>query len=174
MLLALAAVLVPSGAQGTICTIDDVPAATLLLPYFEVDLNNPNGINTLFSINNASASAVLAHVVLWSDLSVPTFDFNIYLTGYDVQTVSIRDIFNGTVPRTASAGQDPGDTISPKGTFSQDINFASCAGQLPPRGSGFVRDPPARVAHGSLLGHPERLRRSGLRRQHRPRLHHGR
>jgi len=132
MLLALAAVLVPSGAQGTICTIDDVPAATLLLPYFEVDLNNPNGINTLFSINNASASAVLAHVVLWSDLSVPTFDFNIYLTGYDVQTVSIRDIFNGTVPRTASDGQDPTDTISPQGDFSQDINFASCSGQLPP------------------------------------------
>jgi hypothetical protein len=119
-------------AIAEICTIDDVPAATLLLPYFEVDLDDPNGINTLFSINNASATAVLAHVVLWSDLSVPTFDFNIYLTGYDVQTVSIRDIFNGTVPSTASAGQDPGDTISPKGDFSQDINFASCNGQLPP------------------------------------------
>ena len=131
--LALLGLLALSGqAVATICTIDDVPAATLLLPYFEVDLNNPDGINTLFSINNASATAVLAHVVLWSDLSVPTFDFNIYLTGYDVQTVSIRDIFNGTVPRTASAGQDPGDAISPKGTFSQDINFASCAGQLPP------------------------------------------
>jgi len=131
--LALLGLLALSGqAVATICTIDDVPAATLLLPYFEVDLNNPNGINTLFSINNASATAVLAHVVLWSDLSVPTFDFNIYLTGYDVQTVSVRDIFNGTVPRTASAGQDPGDTISPKGTFSQDINFASCSGQLPP------------------------------------------
>ena len=132
MLLSLAVLLVPSGAQGVICTIDDVPAATLLLPYFEVDLDNANGINTLFSINNASATAVLAHVVLWSDLSVPTFDFNIYLTGYDVQTVSIRDIFNGTVPRTASDGQDPADTISPQGDFSQDINFASCTGQLPP------------------------------------------
>jgi hypothetical protein len=131
--LALLGLLALSGqAVATICTIDDVPAATLLLPYFEVDLNSADGINTLFSINNASATAVLAHVVLWSDLSVPTFDFNIYLTGYDVQTVSIRDIFNGTVPRTASAGQDPGDTISPKGTFSQDINFASCSGQLPP------------------------------------------
>ena len=71
-------------------------------------------------------------VVLWTDLSVPTFDFNVYLTGYDVQTISVRDLFNGIVPRTASAGQDPGDTISPKGLFSQDINFASCSGQLPP------------------------------------------
>ena len=29
-------------------------------------------------------------------------------------------------------GQDPSDTISPKGDFSQDINFASCTGLLPP------------------------------------------
>ena len=120
------------GAQAVIATVDDVPAATLLLPYFEVDLDNAEGVNTLFSINNASATAILAHVVLWTDLSVPTFDFNIYLTGYDVQTVSVRDIFHGIVPRTASAGQDPGDLISPKGNFSQDINFASCTGQLPP------------------------------------------
>jgi hypothetical protein len=122
-------------AVAVICTIDDVPAATLLLPYFEVDLGNPNGITTLFSVNNASATAALAHVVVYSDLSVPVLDFNIYLTGYDVQTINLRDILvNGTLPQTASAGQDPKDAISPKGDFSQDINFASCTGQLPPPG----------------------------------------
>jgi len=120
-------------AVAVICTIDDVPAATLLLPYFEVDLSNPNGITTLFSINNASATAALAHVVVYSDLSVPVLDFNIYLTGYDVQTINLRDILvTGTLPQTASAGQDPKDAISPQGDFSQDINFASCNGQLPP------------------------------------------
>ena len=120
------------GAQAVIGTVDAVPAATLLLPYFEVDLTNPDGVNTLFSINNASATAILAHVTLWTDLSVPTFDFNVYLTGYDVQTVSVRDLFNGIVPRTASDAQDPTDTISPQGSFSQDVTFASCSGQLPP------------------------------------------
>ena len=127
------------GAQAVIGTVDDVPAATLLLPYFEVDLTNSDGVQTLFSVNNASAVAVLAHVVLWSDLSVPVLDFNIYLTGYDVQTVNLRDILvNGTLPRTASDGQDLGDTADPndgisnQGVFSQDINFASCTGQLPP------------------------------------------
>jgi hypothetical protein len=120
-------------ASAVICTIDAVPAATLLLPYFEVDLNNPNGLTTLFSVNNASATAVLAHVVVYSDLSVPVLDFNIYLTGYDVQTINLRDILvNGTMPQTASAGQDPGDSISKKGPKSQDINFAGCTGQLPP------------------------------------------
>jgi hypothetical protein len=119
-------------ASAVICTIDAVPAATLLLPYFEVDLANATGQTTLFSVNNASATAVLAHVVVWSDLSVPVLDFNIYLTGYDVQTVNLRDILvGGALPRTASAGQDPGDAISPHGDFSQDINFASCSGLLP-------------------------------------------
>src|SRR4030088_1490381 len=118
-------------ASAVICATDAVPAATLLLPYFEVDLNNPNGLTTLFSINNASATAVLAHVVVWSDLSVPVLDFNVYLTGYDVQSINMCDIIAGNLPPTGSAGQDPTDTISPKGSFSQDINFASCTGQLP-------------------------------------------
>src|ERR1700710_578590 len=131
-LLALACLLTLAGqASAVICTVDDVPGATLLLPYFEVDLTNTNGVTTLFSINNASATAVLAHVVVWSDLSVPVLDFNVYLTGYDVQSINMRDILAGNLPQTASAGQDPTDTISPKGTFSQDINFASCTGQLP-------------------------------------------
>ena len=134
--LALIAVVVmglalPMAAE--LCTIDAVPAATLLLPYFEVDTVSPTGVTTLFSVNNASASAVLAHVTIWSDLSVPVLDFDIYLTGYDVQTVNLRDIIvNGVIPRTASAGQDPADTISNKGQISQDINFASCTGFLPP------------------------------------------
>jgi hypothetical protein len=130
-LLCLPLLAVPAAALT--CVVDDVPAATLLLPYFEVDLDDATGQNTLFSINNASATAVLAHVVVWSDLSVPVLDFNVYLTGYDVQSINLRDILvNGVLPRTASAGQDPADTISPHGDFSQDINFASCTGQLPP------------------------------------------
>jgi hypothetical protein len=119
-------------ASAAICNLDVEPAATLLLPYFEVDLGDPNGLTTLFSVNNSSAMAVLAHVTLWSDLSVPVLAFNIYLTGYDVQTINLRDlVVSGILPQTASAGQDPNDTISPKGPKSQDINFASCAGQLP-------------------------------------------
>ena len=67
-----------------------------------------------------------------SDL-VAVLDFNVYLTGYDVQTISLYDILvNGLLPQTASAGQDPADTISPRGAFSLDFNFASCQGLLPP------------------------------------------
>jgi hypothetical protein len=125
-------------AFAVINTIDDVPASTLLLPYFEVDIADPvNGVNTLFSINNASATAVLTHVTVWTDQSVPVLDFDVYLTGYDVVTVSMRDILvNGNLPRTASVGQDPSGSainagISPRGVASTDINFASCTGILP-------------------------------------------
>jgi len=133
----LVAVAGPSNAD--LCEIDDTPAATLLLPYFEVDLTDENGDGlvdltnrtTLFSINNASATAILAHVVLWTDWTVPTLDFDIYLTGFDVVTINLAHLFNGFLPVTASDGQDPQDTISPQGPFSQDINFASCTGRFP-------------------------------------------
>jgi hypothetical protein len=115
----LAALLGMGGqAFAEICTVDDVPAATLLLPYFEVNLDDPNALTTLFSINNASAAAAIAHVTVWTDESIPTLDFDVYLTGYDVQTINVRDIFNGNVPRTADRGVDAGgfgtaDSISP-------------------------------------------------------------
>jgi hypothetical protein len=153
LVLAMVAWAVP--ARAVIGTIDEVPAATLLLPYFEVDLNNPNGLTTLLSINNASATAILAHVIIWSDLSVHVLDFNVYLTGYDVQTINLRDIIvSGQLPQTASAGQDPNDTISPHGPFSQDINFASCTGILPiaPLSSTFITH-----MQSSLTGKPSPL-----------------
>jgi len=124
---------VGSQAHAIIGTIDVVPSATLLLPYFEVATAGPAaGVNTLFSINNASATAILAHVTVWSDQSIPVLDFDVYLTGYDIQTVNLFDVLiNGNLPRTASAGQDTNPQISPKGPISQDINFASCSGTLP-------------------------------------------
>lgn len=93
-----------------LCTVDAVPAATLLVPYFEVDLDNAGGTTTLFSINNASAAPALAHVIFWTDWSYPTIDFDIYLSGYDVVSVNVRDVFEGNIPITADAPNDPGQT----------------------------------------------------------------
>jgi hypothetical protein len=113
--LALAALAVPAIAE--IGTIDDVPAATLLLPYFEVDLDDPLGLTTLFSINNASAAPALVHIVVWTDLSIHVLDFNVYLTGYDVFTQNLRDLFiNGTSPLTEDTND--ADAISPVGIYS--------------------------------------------------------
>jgi len=102
-------------AKAELCSTDVVPAATLLLPYFEVDLVNQDCVNTLFSVNNAREDATLAHVTLWTDWSQPTVDFDIFLTGYDVVTINLRDVFLGNIPITADEQSDPGDTISPHG-----------------------------------------------------------
>lgn len=113
--------------------VDNTGGTTLLLPYFEADLNSDNGAQTSFRLENTSATAILANVTLWTDLGIPTQNFTVYLVGYDSQTVDLRLLFkHGQVPVTASAGQDPTDTISPRGPLSQDINFASCNSTLPP------------------------------------------
>ena len=146
----------PTFPTSTTATLSDTAGATLLLPYFEVDLANPTGMDTIFTINNMGVTgfsgsnanlqgptAILAHVVIWSDLGVPVFNFNVYLTGFDTQLIDMRAVLNGTLPRTASAGQDPTDTISPHGTFSQDINFASCnTGVYTPPINSYARLPP--------------------------------
>jgi hypothetical protein len=110
LLLGLAATL-----RGEICSLDTVPAATLLLPYFEVDLASPSGRTTLISIVNASEKPTLAHVVLWTDAGIPTLAFDVQLTGFDVQTLNFRDLFAGSLPATADGG------------------FPGCAGLLPPQ-----------------------------------------
>ena len=137
----MALIAIPAMAQPVnVLDTNDSPSATLLMPFFQVDLGNSNGWTTVMSINNASATAVLAHVTVWSDMAVPVLAFNVYLTGYDVQAIDMRTIMSASLPQTASAGQDPSDTRSPKGQFSQDINFASCNGQLPyaPLPAGYV------------------------------------
>jgi hypothetical protein len=163
--LALASLLAPAPLRaegGRHIAVE--PAATLLLPYFEVALpKNPNGkqkgVNTLFTINAADATAILAHVTIWSDLSVPVLTFDVYLTGYDSQTIDLFEVIHGRLPQTASVGQDPnpeGSEISPHGPVSQDINFASCGvgPALPPADL-----PEGSVEHlrASLTGQPSAL-----------------
>lgn len=97
---AILAVSLAAPVTAELCTIDAVPAATLLLPYFEVNLKKRNKAEeTLFSINNASQTDTIAHVTLWTDLSIPTLAFDVFLTGFDVQEISLLDLFfNGRLP----------------------------------------------------------------------------
>jgi hypothetical protein len=74
------------------CDISVAPAATLLLPYFEVNLTNTAEDDTLWTVTNVSNLPQIAHVTVWTDRSYPVLDFNIFLTGYDVQSISMADI----------------------------------------------------------------------------------
>jgi hypothetical protein len=108
------------------CDIGVAPAATLLLPYFEVDYANRTQ-DTLFTITNVSRLPQIAHVTVWTDWSFPVLDFNIYLTGYDVQGISLNQVLtsgviaqnNGTGPTTA---QSPLGALS--AGFTANPNFA--------------------------------------------------
>jgi len=104
------------------CDIALRPAATLLLPYFEVDLKSPQGsaTQTLFTIQNTSRLPQIAHVTLWTDWGFAALDFNIFLPGYDVQGINLYDILvhativstsgmssNASVPSNPTAGSQP-------------------------------------------------------------------
>lgn len=117
--------------QGNIGSIGQNPGSTVLIPHFEVDPDTAGSRNTVVTLQNTSATAMLINTTLWTDYGLPTAHFLIYLTGYDQETINLYDVFQRYVPRTASAGQDSSDTISPQGPISQDINFASCYGLLP-------------------------------------------
>jgi hypothetical protein len=99
------------------CAIQETPSSTLLLPYFEVDMSTPKGITTQATVANATAAPVLVEAVLWTDLGVPIFSFNLYLGAFANAQVDLRAILEGgTLPSTTPA---PGQ-------------FPSCSGVLPP------------------------------------------
>ena len=108
------------------CDISVAPAATLLLPYFEVDLDDPAGETTLFTITNVSNEDQIAHVTLWTDYSFPVIDFNIYLTGYDVQSINLYDIIErGLIAPDAGTGTD----VTDRGDYSvtnTDLALGAC------------------------------------------------
>jgi hypothetical protein len=85
----------PSG-----CVVGATLGATLLFPYFEVDIADIGGVTTLISVNNGLDSPGLARLVLWTDWGVPTLAFDIYLGPLDIQTINLRSVFNGVVPST--------------------------------------------------------------------------
>jgi hypothetical protein len=87
------------------CDIAVLPAATLLLPYFDVDIDNPLGETTVFTITNVGNLDRIAHVTLWTDRAYPVFGFDIYLTGYDVQAIDLYDVIErGVIAPDAGTG----------------------------------------------------------------------
>jgi hypothetical protein len=104
------------------CDISTAPAATLLLPYFEVDFKSTatTARTTLFTITNTSRVPQIAHCVIWTDWSFAALDFNVFLTGYDVQSINLYDVFArgiiAPVTPTTSGTSISNAALSPVGT----------------------------------------------------------
>jgi hypothetical protein len=118
----------PTGQPATTnnddsCDIGTAPAATLLLPYFEVAQARTSE-TTLFTITNTSQFPHIAHVVLWTDFSYPVIDFNIYLTGYDVQGINLNDVIWQGIIAPASGARDVNGTgtVTSTGTGTGDFD----------------------------------------------------
>lgn len=112
---------VSSVVYANVCAFDAAPAATLLFPFVAYNYDAGfDGITTLFSITNVSSEATIAHVTVWTDFSVAILDFNILLTGYDVQVINIRDILkDGVLPVTKIEGHTTQEGINDDGPVSE-------------------------------------------------------
>ncbi|HEV2720806.1 MAG TPA: hypothetical protein VG323_12360, partial [Thermoanaerobaculia bacterium] len=119
------------------CDIALQPAATLLLPYFEVDFKAAptSASQTLFTIQNVTGLPQIANVTLWTDAGYAAFSFPIFLTGYDVHPINLYDVFaygnmpgtspQTTIPTNPTPGSQPVDnTANPN--FLPDVATA-CA-----------------------------------------------
>src|SRR3974377_322024 len=100
--LALALLAVSGTGYAVTRAYDNVPAATLLVPYWRVSLNGATGApitgggtDTLVSVTNVSTPGVIAHVTVWNKYSKAVLDFNVPLTGKDIAFWSMRGVLTG-------------------------------------------------------------------------------
>ena len=88
------------------CDIGYYPAATLLLSHFEVDINAPvtTALSTTFTLVNTSKLPQIARATVWTDMGYPLFWFNVFMTGYDAQSISLYEVLaRGRLPMTNPA-----------------------------------------------------------------------
>jgi len=122
-------------ANNASCDVGSYPAATLLLPYFDVDFTQQSttAVDTIFTVINTSRMPQLTRVTIWTDLGFPATWFNIFLTGYDTQTISLYDVLaRGRFPTTytdtpkgpASAANDSNPS------FQADLGCSRMGGRL--------------------------------------------
>lgn len=152
------------------CDIGVTPAATLLLPYFEVNYTDPatTARTTVFTVTNVSRAPQIAHVTVWTDWSFPVLDFNIFLTGYDVQSINLYDVIargviapnnNGTTnsgtDSNVTVPNNPGTNADPAANSGNPlITTGQCSGgQLPgPIPTNLLADVRLALTGGRLTG----------------------
>ncbi|MEO8430526.1 MAG: hypothetical protein ABI592_03375 [Acidobacteriota bacterium] len=103
---------VANSASAITCTVDQRPAATLLVPWFQVTFNADGSpqtttstglapaLDTIVTIGNASAAPTIAHVSVFNERSFLVLDFNVALTGFDIQAMRMSEILRGNLPTT--------------------------------------------------------------------------
>jgi hypothetical protein len=126
------------------CDIAVAPAATLFLPYFEVDFQRPRtkATQTIVTVVNVSSLSETVNVTLWTDWAYPALRFPLSLRAYEVRTIDFYDVFaRGTIGSACGP-----DTLSPallsdlRRVFTTGIPDDASLGCGPPAQLGGVHD----------------------------------
>lgn len=112
VLIALALLAVAGTGYAATCAQDNVPAATLLVPFWKVSRNGstgttigPAGTDTFVAITNVSSTGIIVHATLWNRYSKAILDWNIPMTGFDVVAFTLKNVLNGQLtPNTFPFG----------------------------------------------------------------------
>jgi hypothetical protein len=128
---------VASSAVAITCTVDQHPAATLLVPYFQVSYtpdgtlisSGPGARDVIVTFGNASTAPMIAHVSVFTRESALALDFDVALTGFDLQSFRMSDILSGVLPTS-------GDTVG------YDVCQRNPVATVYPATAGFLRVKP--------------------------------
>jgi len=142
---------IASGAGAITCTIDQRPAATLLIPYFQATFNadgtalnaGATALDTLVTIGNASSAPMLAHISVWNERTELVLDFNIALTGFDIQSFSVARVLAGFLPVTPINQSHVSEVKdSHQVTINGDVCQKNAAAPVYPAAGGYLRARP--------------------------------
>lgn len=157
----LALFAIAGGAGAITCTIDQRPAATLLVPRFAVSLNadstvdnsSPASVDTLVAIGNASSAPMIAHVSVFNTRSTLVLDFNVALTGFDIQTWRMSDVLSGFLPSTPINKSHVGPSLA-SDPSPDDACQRNPLSAVYPNPNGYLRVKPATAALSATVDDP--------------------
>lgn len=142
-LIATLAVVLATATPGPaeLCTVDVVPAQTLLLPYFQVDLtklSKPRKAEvTTLHVSNLTVpeQRIVLIVTVWTDLAVPTVSWEIPLAEWASIDIPVHEIFQGRFPGIepavdpAGLGLDPASLRAAHSGKPVELWSGDCASQ---------------------------------------------
>lgn len=124
----------PGMAQAATCSVDDTPATSLLIPYFEVDLSDSasSAPTTRFWIRNTATRPRLAQINLWTDWGIAAFAFYVDLPAKATQRIDLADVLIDGKPPSTGAGVSPIGDFDSLGTA---LSFPNCNNTSDPANS---------------------------------------
>lgn len=163
------------GASGVVgCATENIPAATLLVPYFQVSRNGTQGedipeggSDTLVSFTNTTSTGLIVHVTVWNKYGKPVLGFNVPTAAFDVTFFRMKDILNGKLrvnPYTQTPARLPLDPCGQNrttGVYEPRVGFgATTYSRFPNPSPG---DAARSISIYDVPAFPSAQRRSGTR-----------